>query len=341
MKTTRRKIVYALMLIAVGLSMAYGGSENRRGTAGALELLLPVGARSSALSGSLNSSITGVEAINWNPAGVGREQFTEAMFSTFNYIADIKMSFAGVAVNFGGTGTFGISMRMMDFGDIPITTVNLPEGTGGYFSPRYVTFGITYSNRFTERISGGATLKYVSESVMRTSATGIAFDIGIQYLSSSGISLGVVLKNLGPSMKYDGNDLEFYSTIPVQEPGSANRPLRLEGSEFELPSTLEIGIGYDLKLAEQHIIGFNGNFQNSNFGSDEFRMGVEYGWNNLIFLRGGYSQTSTQSNYIYGPSFGVGVKIPVGATTAVTCDYAYRVVDRFDANQWLTLKLSL
>ena len=41
----------------------------RRGTDGALELQLPVGARGSALGGSVASDVTGVEGIFWNPAG--------------------------------------------------------------------------------------------------------------------------------------------------------------------------------------------------------------------------------------------------------------------------------
>jgi hypothetical protein len=334
-------MIIILMLVCLDISVSYGGSESRRGTAGALELLLPAGARSSAMSGTLNSSITGVEAINWNPAGVGRLVGTEAMFSIFDYIADIRMSFAGVAVNFGGTGTFGFSVRAMDFGDIPVTTVAQPEGTGGLFSPNYTVFGITYSNLVTERISGGVNIKYVTEKVVRSSATGMAFDLGIQYFSTTGITLGVMLKNLGPSMKYDGDDMEFYTPVPVQETGSVNRPLRLSGNDFELPSTLEIGIGCELVLSDQHKVNVNGNFQNSNFGSDEYRIGGEYAWNDIVFLRCGMTRVSNMDAYIFGPSAGVGVKVQVGATTYIVCDYAYRSVTRFDANQWISVKIGL
>jgi len=100
MKTTYVRLTVTLILILLGVAFVFGGSENRRGTAGALELLLPVGARSSALAGSLNSSITGIEAVNWNPAGVGREEITEAMFSTLDYIADIKMNFCRCCCKF-------------------------------------------------------------------------------------------------------------------------------------------------------------------------------------------------------------------------------------------------
>jgi hypothetical protein len=341
MKTLNIILLILLMVVPLWSPLLYGGSESRRGTAGALELLLPADARSSALSGTLNSSITGVEAINWNPAGVGRLVGTEAMFSRYDYIADIKMSFAGVAVNFGGTGTFGFSVRAMDFGDIPVTTVTQPEGTGSTFSPSYAVFGLTYSNRLTERISGGVNIKYVTEKITRSSATGMAFDLGIQYHSTTGITLGVVLRNLGPSMNYTGDDMEFYAPVPVQDPGSVSRPLRLSGAEYELPSTLEIGIGYEFAFTEQHTLGISANFQNSNFGSDEYRFGAEYAWNDIVFFRGGYSRVSNMDDYLYGPSAGIGVKIHVGATTYIICDYAYRSVQRFSANQWVSVKLGI
>jgi hypothetical protein len=341
MKTLNIILLILMMFVPLWSPLLYGGSESRRGTAGALELLLPADARSSALSGTLNSSITGVEAINWNPAGVGRLVGTEAMFSRYDYIADIKMSFAGVAVNFGGTGTFGFSVRAMDFGDIPVTTVTQPEGTGSTFSPNYAVFGLTYSNRLTERISGGVNIKYVTEKITRSSATGMAFDLGIQYHSTTGITLGVVLRNLGPSMNYTGDDMEYYTPVPVQEPGSVSRPLRLSGAEYELPSTLEIGIGYEFAFTEQHTLGISANFQNSNFGSDEYRFGAEYAWNDIIFFRGGYSRVSNMDNYLYGPSAGIGVKIHVGVTTYIICDYAYRSVQRFNANQWVSVKLGI
>jgi hypothetical protein len=304
-----------------------------------MELLIPVGSRATALSGAMNSMVSGVEAIHWNPAGLARGTGVEAMFSNLQYIADIDLNYFAVAANFEDIGSFGFSVRSLDFGDIPVTTVDEPEGTGETFSPNYIVGGLTFSRGFTDRIYGGVTLKVVSEKIQRTSASGMAFDVGVQYLSEFGVKLGVALKNLGPAMSYDGPDLEYFTSLTGQEPGARPRAVRLSGAEFEMPSTLEIGIGYDYAMAEGHNLGVMGTFQNSNFGNDEFRAGLEYSFDDKIFLRGGYmTLTENNEDNIYGPTFGAGVRLPL-ETTSIGFDYAYRVTDFFDANQWFTLKV--
>jgi hypothetical protein len=334
-------IMLVIVLVVLIASPVLGGNDSRKGTAGAMELLIPVGARASAMSGAMTAGVSGAEAIFWNPAGVSRAEGVELLFSNMSYIADINVNYFAIAAGMGETGTIAASVKTLNFGDINITTTDLPEGTGGVYSPSYITFGLTYSNRFTDRIFGGFTVKYISEKVLRTSASGVAMDLGIQYLSSSGIKLGVALKNLGPQMQFDGPDLEYFASLSSQDPGSRTRALRLTSSGFELPSTLELGLGYDLALGKDNVIAFGGSFQNSNFGSDEFRVGVEYCWNKILYLRGGMMQQQNQADNIYGPTFGVGVNIPVSGNSAITLDYGYRKTDFFDGSQWLAIKLTI
>ena len=83
-----------------------------------------------------------------------------------------------------------------------------------------------------------------------------------------------------------------------------------------------------------------GNFQNSNFGSDEFRVGLEYCYDKILYLRGGYMMLgkNNSENNIYGASVGAGVSIPIEGSN-IAFDYAWRETDFFDANQWFTLKV--
>jgi hypothetical protein len=337
MKTSKMLAVVLCLLLVAG--SAWAGNPGRQGAAGATELLIPVGSRSTAMSGSMLAMVSGVDAIHWNPAGLVRtDGSVEVMFSNLQYIADIDMNYLGIATKIGDVGSFGFFLRSLDFGDIPITTVDAPEGTGATYSPTFLSGGITFSRAFTDRIYGGATVKFVSETIERTSASGVAIDLGVQYFSEVGLKLGVTLKNLGPEMSYDGADMEYYVGIPGQEPGSRSRPLRLSGATFELPSTLEIGAGYDYKASEESMVSIAGSFQNSNFGSDAFRVGAEISYQNQLFLRGGYqflTENNTDNN-IYGPTVGAGVRLPVEGAT-IGFDYAYRVTDFFDANQWFTL----
>ncbi|MGA9116611.1 MAG: PorV/PorQ family protein [Bacteroidota bacterium] len=343
MKT--RNVLSLLLLLAAAAMIPAGaeaGSPTRRGTAGAMELLIPVGSRGSATGGAMNAVASGVDAIHWNPAGMSQTRGVEAMFSTLSYLADIQVNYFAVASDFGDIGTFGLSLRSLDFGDIPITTVENPEGTGGTFSPNFISGSLSYARAFTDRILGGFSVKLVSERIMRTSATGIGFDLGVQYLSETGLRLGVTLKNLGPEMSYEGPDLESFVGLPSQEPGSRDRALRLPGAGFELPSVLEIGAGYRHMFDEENAFLAMGNFQNNNFAADEFRFGLEYAWRDLLFLRGGYmllGQNNAEDN-IYGVSLGAGVTVPVSGAR-IGFDYAYRQADFFDSNHWITVRFAL
>ena len=78
---------------------------------------------------------------------------------------------------------------------------------------------------------------------------------------------------------------------------------------------------------------FAGTFQNNNFSGDEYKIGAEYGYNDIFFLRGGYSMSpeSQTAEYIYGFTAGAGLHYNLeGISVAV--DYAYRDVEFFDGN---------
>ena len=63
-----------LSLLMMAEVFASGGKRN--GTAGAQELLIPVSARGLAFSGSYVSGISGVDAIYYNPAGLGTLKYS-------------------------------------------------------------------------------------------------------------------------------------------------------------------------------------------------------------------------------------------------------------------------
>ena len=95
-------------------------SNNRRiGSSAATELLIPVGARGTAMGGANMAVSTGVESIHWNPAGLARGLYSaEAMVSSMAYIADIRMNYAALGLTFGGIGSIALSVRALDFGEV-------------------------------------------------------------------------------------------------------------------------------------------------------------------------------------------------------------------------------
>ena len=198
-----------IVIIGFVASITEAGSKKRRGTAGAQELLIPMGSRGTAMAGAYVAGISGLEAIEWNMAGLsGMSNDGQAMSSYSSWIADIGITSVAIASSFGGNSVFGISLKSLDFGDIPVTTAILPDGTGETYSPSYLTFNFLFSRKMTDRIFFGSTVKLVSESIMREFARGMAIDAGVQYKADNGLSLGASLRNLGLNMHFEGADLD-------------------------------------------------------------------------------------------------------------------------------------
>ena len=122
-------VTLIMVLLVLSLSTAYAGNEHRTGTAGAQELLIPIGSRGTAMGGSVLSTTSGVEAMYWNPAGLASLEGTEAMFSHLPYLADIDVNFAGIAKKIEGFGTIGFGAKVVSIGDIEETTIDEPDGT--------------------------------------------------------------------------------------------------------------------------------------------------------------------------------------------------------------------
>jgi opacity protein-like surface antigen len=336
-----KKIILSLIGLALILTSLEAGTSKRKGTAGAEELRIPVGSRGVALGGGVVAEVNGVDALFWNPAGASfTNKSAEAMFSHVTWIADIKVNYLSAIANFGGVGVFGVSLKSLDFGEIPVTTVDEPDGTGERFSPTFLTAAVSYSRRMTDRIYVGANLKLISERILRESATGFAVDIGLQYRLESGLKFGAVMKNVGGNMKFDGPDLEWGVVIPGSEPGSPVRSLRVPLQEFELPAAFELGFAYSFKIGESALT-LAGSFQNNNFTLDEYKGGLEYSFKNMLFLRVGYSYVN-ETDYVFNsPSFGVGFNIPLGGSLEASVEYTYRKVKFFDNNQFLTLRFAM
>ncbi|HTY58593.1 MAG TPA: PorV/PorQ family protein [Bacteroidota bacterium] len=338
-----RTLSAALLLVAVASSIASAGAGNRVGTSGASELLIPVGTRDIGMGGSTAATSSGIDALFWNPAAVANMNNSVGLYvSHMNYIADIGVDYGAVAANFEGLGVISLSIKSLAVGSIPVTTTANPDGTGQTFSPQFFTAGLTYSRRLSDRIAVGITGNLITERLGEVSASGFGFNIGVQYnnlASIEGLSIGVVVKNIGPQMTFTGAGLLNQASVTGQ-----NRPPQfysIEAASFELPSSIEFGLGYKKTFTGDNSVLLSTGFQSNNFSDDEYKLGLEYAYQDLFFVRGGYDlaqKESTDLAYIFGPTFGAGVHTSLGSTD-ITFDYAYRSVKVFSANHVFSVKL--
>ncbi len=340
-----KKISFLLVLLAFGLNMTFAGDVARKGTNGAEQLLVPVGARSIATGGAFLGDVKGVEAIYYNPAGLDLAGRSEAMFSYMDYLADIKVSYFALSANLGDYGTFGLSFKTFNLGDIPITTFEQPDGTGATYSPSLMTAGLTYSKQITDRVTAGATVKVIYEAITNVSATGAALDFGVQYKFPNNMRLGVVVTNIGSNMSYRGPDLQTKLSIPNNPPGAGFGVYEPSTEEFQIPSYFELSTSYKYDINQQNYLMFAGKFTNNNFFEDIVSFGLEYGFLNTFYLRGGYNYmlNSKPDENIYGLTLGAGVSYNFEGTVYLDFDYAYRAVRDFPtgAQHVFTVKLGL
>lgn len=330
--------ITSLLIIVTWTSAAFAGNDNRIGTAGAQELRLPIGARATALSGAVLADVDGAEALYWNPAGAASTEGYEAMFSYGKWIADVNLNYFGVTANSGGFGTIGISAKVLDLGEWEQTTVEQPEGTGVMVNPNYWILGLTYAKQMTDRVSFGSTLNLVNETIMNTSASGFALDFGFQYKTPiQGLDFGMVLKSIGPDMRFDGSDFEHKENLTENDPNSLPASMRLRSSSFELPSNILFGLHYTALKADMYSFHLATDAQLNNHSEDEFRFGGEFAYNDMLFLRGGYA-ASSQEEYLFTGTFGVGLKMNMGGSKLMV-DYSYVPTEYFDSQSWFSVKL--
>ena len=331
-------VIFTLLLM---LDVAYAGGGNRTGTGGAAELLIPVGPRGIAMGEASISTSYGLESLFWNPAGIAKmDNSTQVLFSHMSYIADIGVEYGAVASNFEGFGALALSIKALSVGDIPVTTTLNPDGTGATFSPQMIVAGLSYSRQLTDNIAVGLTSNFISETLGDVSASGIAFNVGIIYdnlANLNGLSIGVVLKNIGPQMTYSGTGL--LTQADVQDFNRPPQYYTVSAASFELPSNFQLAAGYKPVINEMNSLEVTGVYQNNNFSGDETKLGAEYGYHNTFFVRAGYQFAVQESdNYIYGLTAGAGINYDVGGI-GVRIDYAFRDVKYFDGNHIFSVSL--
>ncbi len=123
----------------------------------------------------------------------------------------------------GETGTFGMTIKSLDFGEIPKTTSFAPEGDGQTFSPSFFTATAGFARAFSDRVNVGIAGKLISETIEETTATGMALDVGVQYrFPNAPLTFGVAMKNVGNRMHYDGINLDQNMVPEESESGSSS-----------------------------------------------------------------------------------------------------------------------
>ena len=336
-----------IALVAVPFN-SYAGNEQRAGSAGAGELLINPWARSAGWGGINTAGARGVEAVFLNVAGTAFTERTELVFSHTDWFgdADINVDAFGFTQRVGETGALSVTIMAMGFGDIEITTTELPDGGLGTYSATYLNLGVSYAKKFTENIYGGVTVKLISHSLPDLNAAGVCFDAGIQYVTGEkdNIKFGIGLKNVGPAMSFQGDGLSL--SLPTLF-GNFDATVEQRSSNFELPSLLNIGGSYDFLWTDTRLTAA-ANFTSNSFTRDQIGAGLEFSYKEWVMLRAGYVyeneifDAATAQTIFSGFNGGLSFEVPLGDSgTTFGVDYAYRHTRDFGGFNTFGAKISL
>lgn len=373
-KNIKRVVSLALMCtLSFTAFISNAGNEDRTGQSGAAELLINPWARGTGWGNVGVAHASGIEAMFTNVAGTAFTKKTQVAFMNTQYLQG-----SGSQINsFGLTqklknkkdedlGVIGISVFSMGFGDIPVTTVENPEGNIGNFSPSLMNISLSYAKSFSNAIHGGVVVKIINESISDISASGIGLDAGIQYVTGKreNLRIGIALKNVGTPLSFSGDGLSIRGLVN----GSTNNlTLEQRSGQFELPTMLTMGFSYDLLWAKnkkvsnvpsdapggaakteddeddlrsenaEHRLTVAGAFISNAFSRDQYVGGLEYSWKNTLQFRTGYAYESSLNDAeltktVYtGINLGGSIIVPISKEkgTNFSIDYSYRSTRNF------------
>lgn len=327
-----KKAIATCALFAASVA-AFGGNPVRSGSAGASELLVNPWARTASWSEGNTANVSGLESLYGNIAGLAFTTGLQTGFSNTQWLvgSGIQLNSAAFATPSGNEGVLGIHVTNMNYGQIEVTTTELPDGGAGYFSPAATIIGIGYAKKFTQSIYGGVNIKMYNSTISNLSATGVCFDAGVQYVTGEDrdFRFGITLRNIGPSFGYNGDGMAIVLPVPT---GSHTTTFDSRTEQFELPTQLAIGAAKRFDLDAKNRLNLAGNFISNSFKKDQFTVGMEFDHNDIFQVRASYAAFDNRfdglaTEAFSGPAMGFSVNAPTGGTSKLNLSYAYRLTN--------------
>ena len=317
------------------------GTITRVGTTAAQFLKLGAGARAISFGGAYVAEASDMSAVYWNPAGFARLSGSHLQLSNTQYLADINYNFVAFGTAVEPVGSIGLSLLMVDSGDMAVRTEMQPEGTGEQFNTLSFALQLTYARNLSDQFSIGGSLKFVQERIWHSKASAIAFDVGTLFTTPfERLRLGASMSNLGPKMRMDGRDILFSEDPSPNTQGTAeivNAQYRMDG--FSMPLIFRVGVAWDAMDTGTHRILVTTDAAHPNDNAEYVNAGAEYSFRDLIAFRAGY-RNLFEPDTEQGLTAGGSLMVRIHRDLAARFDYAYADFGRLTQTHWFTFNLS-
>lgn len=303
-------------------------------------LAIGVGARSLGMANAYVAVSDDVTSTYWNPAGL-TNMSSEIQIGLMHseYFAGVaKYDYGAFSMKIDSMSSFGVSIIRFGIDDIPNTT-DLYDDQGNINYDRITTFSaadyaMTFSYARKSKIKGlsfGGNVKIIYRQIGSfAKAYGFGLDAGVQYylkkwrFAAMGRDITSTFNawtyNLSKDMKEvfeaTGNDIPDNSlelTLPRILLGAARH--------FIISKSITSMVEIDLDVTFD---GKRNTLIKSNPISIDARIGTEFGYKDIVFLRGGINNFQTETDFggkksmTFQPNIGVGIKIK----KIVSIDYA-------------------
>jgi hypothetical protein len=342
MKINFYKILIASALLSANLlAQGFISDVSKKGTTSAPFLSVSQGARATAMGSAFVGLSDDASAIYWNPAGLAKLPGVNVIFDHTKGFADIGYNFFAASYSLGDIGTVGFSFTASDIGEMKVTTIEEPNGTGETFSASDVAFSLAYAIQLTDNFSIGFNPKFIYQTIWKMNASAFAIDLGVQYKTPfDGAILAMSVSNFGTKMQLLGNsNLVLHDLDPGSTGNNDKIPAYLETKEWALPLNFRVGIAYNAIHNEMNRLTLAVDAAHPNDNYESINLGAEYSYNNFIFLRGGYKSLflkDTEETF----ALGFGLQQLLIGNVAIKLDYAYQDFGRLNNLQKFTVGIN-
>ena len=267
----------------------------------------------------------------WNPAGLIKLEDKQFALMHANYFANIaQYNYAGFAMPIDDRSAIGASIIRFGVDDI-LNTTQLIDSQGNIdynrislFSTADYALTVSYARSLPiDGLNLGVNAKIIHRTIGDfASAWGFGFDLGLQYISNDeDWKFGIMVRDITTTYNTWTINEEEFNKIRDAVPGE-NQELP-ETSEITLPKA-QLGVAkkwiirYDYSLTAAANLNTRFTRTNdiisTNAVSIDPALGFEFGYIELIYLRGGVgnfqqiTQIDNTSKLSFQPNFGLGFK---------------------------------
>lgn len=317
-------IVFVVLSLSITLYAQSSTSVSKRGTTAAQFLNISQGARASGMGSAFVAVADDPSAVFWNVAGLARLNNNGVLIDHTLWIADVSYNFVSANYSLGYFGTLGASLITSDIGEMKVTTIEEPNGTGETFSANDIAFSVAWAINLTDNFSIGFNPKVIYQSIWRMSDYALAVDMGILYDTPfKGITLGMSITNFGPKMQLQGTSSTVLYDPNDETTGNNGRiPANLYTDAWDLPLGFKVGVSYNTNFSDMHkiLLAVDASHPNDNYES--INLGGEYVFNDRFAIRGGYKSLFLD-NAEESFTLGAGLKQLLIGNVSIQVDYMY------------------